>query len=251
MAGNRTIKAKDLIRDIKSRFSATELMRRYKLSPAQVETILKELEKKVTRPADLYPRSWSTNHRLSNDRTRTRARHEVNMRLPALDLNFPAIEGLVKDISPGGVKVSGIEVRLGQERSLLIRPDETLGIKPILFDARCRWVSRKGEGMLCEAGFQIEHISEENLRNFNMLAETIAACNLRVHRAPHSAPRRLDNGTAAEMSQIWKCPACAMPQPKEYDVCPQCGIISSKYRRQHGNLQSDSHFRTPAPRKAG
>jgi hypothetical protein len=251
MAGNRTSKPNDLIRDIKSRFSTTELMRRYRLSPTQVESILKELEKKTARPADLYPRSWSTRHRLSSDRTRTRARHEVHLRLPVLDLNFPAIEGLVKDISPGGVKVLGIEVQLGQERSLLIRPDETLGVKPILFDARCRWVSRKGQGLLCEAGFQIEDISEENLQNFNTLIETIAASNLRDHLAPHSAKKRPDNGAGTEKSYIWKCPACAMPQPKEWEVCPQCGVIAAKYRRQHETIHAACNLQTPGRRKAG
>ncbi|MEW6532075.1 MAG: PilZ domain-containing protein [Thermodesulfobacteriota bacterium] len=251
MAGNRTIKANDVIRDIKSRLSATELMRRYKLSPRQVEAILKELEKKATRPADLYPRSWSTKHRLCGDRTRTRARHEVHMRLPVLDLNFPAIEGLVKDISPRGVKVLGIEVQLGQERCLLIRPDETLGIKPILFDARCRWVSRKGQGQLWEAGFQIEDISEENLRHFEMLIETITASNLRDHLAPHSGRKETGNAVETESSHIWKCPACAMPQLKECDVCPQCGVIPSKYRRQHETIHAACHRSTPEKRKAG
>ena len=28
---------------------------------------------------------------------------------------------------------------------------------------------------------------------------------------------------------IWVCPFCEMPQPEQFEECPQCGIIVSKY----------------------
>ena len=30
----------------------------------------------------------------------------------------------------------------------------------------------------------------------------------------------------------WKCPACAMPQDRDYDECPQCGVIVAKFLKQ-------------------
>ncbi len=30
----------------------------------------------------------------------------------------------------------------------------------------------------------------------------------------------------------WKCPACGKPQPREFDECPDCGIIIAKYVKQ-------------------
>ncbi len=27
----------------------------------------------------------------------------------------------------------------------------------------------------------------------------------------------------------WKCPACGKPQPREFEVCPDCGVIVRKY----------------------
>ncbi len=30
---------------------------------------------------------------------------------------------------------------------------------------------------------------------------------------------------------VFKCPACGMPQFSEFDECPQCGIIVSKYQK--------------------
>ncbi len=30
---------------------------------------------------------------------------------------------------------------------------------------------------------------------------------------------------------IFRCPACGMPQFSEFDECPQCGVIVSKFKR--------------------
>jgi uncharacterized tellurite resistance protein B-like protein len=32
--------------------------------------------------------------------------------------------------------------------------------------------------------------------------------------------------------KIWRCPACQMPQFQEFDECPQCGVIVSKFREK-------------------
>lgn len=29
---------------------------------------------------------------------------------------------------------------------------------------------------------------------------------------------------------VWKCPACARPQPGEYEECPVCGVIVAKFK---------------------
>jgi len=31
---------------------------------------------------------------------------------------------------------------------------------------------------------------------------------------------------------VWKCPSCRMPQTKVHEVCPQCGVIVSKFTKQ-------------------
>ena len=44
--------------------------------------------------------------------------------------------------------------------------------------------------------------------------------------------RRLSGAPASSATgneAIWVCPFCEMPQPEEFEECPQCGIIVSKY----------------------
>ncbi len=34
---------------------------------------------------------------------------------------------------------------------------------------------------------------------------------------------------AQQDGEVWRCPACHMPQSREFPECPQCGIIVSKF----------------------
>jgi hypothetical protein len=37
---------------------------------------------------------------------------------------------------------------------------------------------------------------------------------------------------AQKKGKVWRCPACHMPQYHQFDECPQCGIIVSKYEQK-------------------
>ncbi len=45
----------------------------------------------------------------------------------------------------------------------------------------------------------------------------------------------------------WKCPACGKPQMREFDECPDCGVIASKFRKQ----ESLRNIQTPAKDSIG
>ena len=82
-------------------------------------------------------------------------------------------------------------------------------------------------GML--AGFEIIEISEESLKSLANFIETYA-------NIPHGSKAKsavpLSVGPASRKTgnkAIWICPFCEMPQHGEFDECPQCGIIVSKY----------------------
>jgi hypothetical protein len=43
----------------------------------------------------------------------------------------------------------------------------------------------------------------------------------------------------------WKCPACHIPQPDEFEVCPQCGVIVSKFpAHQRAKLKEQENVKT-------
>jgi hypothetical protein len=47
--------------------------------------------------------------------------------------------------------------------------------------------------------------------------------------------------------RIWRCPACNMPQFHDFEECPQCGIIKSKYLAKHDypDTRDDEYLEIP------
>ncbi len=248
MHAQRIIKAREGIQDIRSRMTASDLMRKYGLSPLQMERILHQLEKLMVNPADLYPRSWSRKTRESLETTRSRVRLEVPFHVLVRDPKTPDAVGVLRDISEEGLRVAGMETPVHQERSLVICLDEALQMSPIEFDASCCWVSRKGFNLATMAGFEILRISRGNLKNLKALIRAVES-----EKTFGRVTSRLDRGNSGETgvakSEIMRrCPACGMPQFKEFDECPQCGVIVSKFLSQLERVVTDVHDVRQAPR---
>jgi hypothetical protein len=55
--------------------------------------------------------------------------------------------------------------------------------------------------------------------------------------------------------KIWRCPACHMPQFHEFDECPQCGVIVSKFREKRARTERseepDAFIEVPADPEEG
>ena len=229
MSGKRKINADQIVRDIRDRRSVSELMRRYRLSEKQIESVIKKLENMMPRSAQLYNRSWSVKASDAEDTTRRLQRYDVDLPLPVHDMEHPNINGMVLDISETGMKIQGVESRLHQQRTLVVTPKGLYGAPPIEFNARCRWVTRRGTEKQYIAGYEIIDISPKDLGSLRGLIRTI---NRGVGSNNTSVPVSHTEHAAAEGSvpvEKWKCPACGLPQLKEFEECPQCGIIVSKY----------------------
>lgn len=56
---------------------------------------------------------------------------------------------------------------------------------------------------------------------------------------------------AQKKGKVWRCPACHMPQYHQFDECPQCGIIVSKYEqklsREKGLNKPEEFIEVPPP----
>lgn len=46
---------------------------------------------------------------------------------------------------------------------------------------------------------------------------------------------------------VWKCPACGKPQTREYDECPECGVIAARFLAR----QKESRNRENTPASGG
>jgi len=82
--------------------------------------------------------------------------------------------GFLRDISENGIRVAGINVLLGQSRTLLLPLEELLGWKPLEFVAVCRWTKMRGiRKKYVVSGFEITEINENSRTKFLELIELL------------------------------------------------------------------------------
>jgi hypothetical protein len=236
----RTINAVDFIRDVRAGMTTSQLMNRYSLSTRECRSLFRQLEAGMKDPGALYGRTVS-NGGEGTRRLRDLPRVDIPLPLPVYDAKRPDSRGLVLDVSEKGLRTQGIEAEPGREFTFVVCADRLFDMNPVVCDAECRWVKRKGLHGEYLAGFQITDISERNAEDMHRLIRAVSLAKNQT--GPSGVPvvgRSGSSGDAAK-KQIWKCPACGMPQMRQYDECPQCGIIVSKYFNQLEKYATEIH----------
>jgi hypothetical protein len=167
MSTKRSIKTKDIVNDFRAGMSNAALMEKYQISPRSLEEIfsrlvaaeaLMEIELVGRVPVSRNPETPSTV--VSSEAARVAKRSYVMVNLPVYDLDDLTVEGYVEDISETGLLVSGIQVNVGDGKSLLIQADEFGDVYPFTFDVVCRRLELQPTGGGFAAGFEITSISE-------------------------------------------------------------------------------------------
>lgn len=166
----RQINGREIAQDLRSGMDDQELREKYALSANALQTIFKKLMTvKAISHSELYERSASYRESIERVRKRKYPRAELNIRVPIYELGTGA-KGILRDISEEGLRIAGIEARVGQAKTLQIPVDTCLESNPLLVMAECKWVEIRGGGKeYFVAGFQIMDLTEsdsEILRNF-------------------------------------------------------------------------------------
>jgi hypothetical protein len=155
----RKIRAKDLIKDIRDGLTASQLMKKYKLSAKTMRLVLRQLldADAVTKAElDEYPTLYQCSIAASLRRAR---RRRITSPLQIFDDGNPFKSGLVRDISEKGVCVEGITTAVGDVKDFIIRSGNFYQGFSLVFQAGCRWVEKKEHGARIVAGFEITNIS--------------------------------------------------------------------------------------------
>ncbi len=231
MSQKRKIRIREFTKDIRCGMTDSQLMKKYGLSPRQCQEVFQHIEAIHGDPIDLYGRTPGTNE-TDHGETRRLPRHDIVLPLAVYDILDESNRGLVVDISEKGFKIHGIETRPMKGGVFAVLSQEVFDIGPIVLDAECRWVKRMGLHGMHVAGFQFTDISSRNMKDLQLLISKI----MFINQGRKSALRKDLNGKSpsapADLRFAWRCPACEMPQSREFEECPQCGIIVSKYLAQ-------------------
>jgi hypothetical protein len=163
MPNQRTIKAKSIVEDIRSGMSTHALMRKYGLSAKGLGSAFKQLVKAnaVSREELFRDRSLPSGE-AGVDTIRELTRYYIDFDLPLFEEGNPEAQGSVRDITPEGIGVAGIEARVDEIKRLVILGDEFGQVDPFKVKAVCRWAKRNGAAGVCMSGFQITSVTDED-----------------------------------------------------------------------------------------
>ena len=231
MPHERKISGARIVRDIRAGMTAVELMKQHKLSRTQLKSILGQLERAGMHVPELYGRSVLEHDSMSEDGIRRWPRYNVIPYVPVHDVKDPMIKGRLVDISEKGLGVAGISAAAQEVRKLIVLADQFFAIEPFQVQVVCRWCRKTGDERRWLSGFEIASVTERSFQRLRSLIDALTRAELATTTVEFSAFSEIPEVEEVQES-AWVCPFCKMPQPREYDECPQCGIIVSKYIHQ-------------------
>lgn len=162
MTTKRKLRAKEVLADIKAGMSNTELMERYSLSGKGLRKVFQKLlEAKALTEAEVDERYSLAEDTGEISMLRDHVRSHVVFSIPVYETGNLSREGWIVDISELGLQVEGLDVAVGEIKSLMIKADEFADIFPFAFDAQCRWVKHVAPHQELRAGFEIVDISDK------------------------------------------------------------------------------------------
>jgi PilZ domain len=166
MSKKRQINGRHVIKDLRSGMGDEELQAKYELSSKALQSILEKLVAyNAISHSELYERS--SLYKGTTDLTRVRKYRRVDLNIPVAIHDVDAsTTGILRDISEKGLRVAGIESRVGQIKTLQIPIDVFIQTDPLRVVAECKWVETKGKTKgHSVAGFEIMDLSDKERKS--------------------------------------------------------------------------------------
>lgn len=155
------IDGNDLINDVRSGMTDSELMEKYSLSSEGLRFALQTLtDTKVISIEEVYGKNPLQSDTVSVGNDRELPRCYLAIEVPICESEHPEIRGTLRDVTVRGVGIAGIKARIGEVKTLVISAENFIGIEQITFEAECRWARKETDTGEWYAGFQIIAISE-------------------------------------------------------------------------------------------
>jgi len=157
----RTIKAGDIIRDIRSGNTVSQLLAKYGFSLKTLRIVFR----KLLNAGAMTKEELNSQKALYSDAVdlkgvRKLVRTITTLPLRIYDSGNPFATGYVRDISEKGVCIEGVEAAVGEVKNFIVRSGAFGAGHTFVFEGKCRWVNKEEpSGKRCVAGFEITSIS--------------------------------------------------------------------------------------------
>lgn len=168
MERKRQINGKEVVNDLRTGMADWQLQVKYKVSTKSLWSIFRRLLKSnAISHSELYATSSLYRERTDHLKERKHPRADLDVYVPVYDIGDSVI-GVLRDISENGLRVAGVNARVGQAKTFQIPVDMLLEAPPLLTIAECKWVEIKGKAREYSiAGFEIIDLPEKDRKILN------------------------------------------------------------------------------------
>lgn len=175
MSSKRTIRAADMVKDIRSGLTDPELMDKHQLSSEGLRNVFRKLlEAEAISPDEIYGRPPSADEIVDFGASyRIVTRYELDVPLPVHELDNRDIKGVIRDMSVNGVGIRGIDASVDEIKSFVIPAGQFLGVEQVEFEAICRWTRTEKIGGECSSGFEVLNVMKGSLKDLEMVIRSM------------------------------------------------------------------------------
>jgi len=156
------INAGDIVRDVRSGMTDSELIEKYHLSSRGLQSaFLKLVAGGFLHPDELENRvPWYDDTADIRD-LRQLPRESAAIPVAVCEQGNPSNRGVVRNFTSRGLGTRGLQAAVNEPKELVILGDDFGEVEPFEFRATCRWL--KHDGAEWVAGFEITDIHEEGM----------------------------------------------------------------------------------------
>ncbi|MBI5569341.1 MAG: PilZ domain-containing protein [Desulfomonile tiedjei] len=156
------INAGDIVPDLRSGMTDSELMEKYHLSSRGLQSTFRKLVAGgFLHPDELVNRvPWYDDTADIRD-MRLHPRETAAVPVAVCEQGNPSNRGVVRNFASRGLGTRGLRAEVNEVKDLVVLGDDFGELEPFEFRATCRWV--KYDGAAWVAGFEITEIREDGL----------------------------------------------------------------------------------------
>jgi len=171
----RIIKARDIVRDVRSGMTDTELMEKYGLSAKGLESAFTKLVNSgIMTVGEVYGQHRSGQDTVIIDDVRELPRHFLSITIPIYEATHEKRKGKIREVTEKGVGITCIQARIGEVKSFAIACHLFLEVDNIWLEAECIWMEAGKTPEEWYGGFQITNILPKHLKNQRELIQLLS-----------------------------------------------------------------------------
>jgi hypothetical protein len=168
------IDGSDMVNDILSGMSDSDLMEKYGLSSEGLGLVFQTLtDTQVITLEEMYGTSSLAHDTVFVEDSRELLRHYLAIGVEIYESELSDIRGMLSNITEKGIAITGISAGVGDTKTFVIPTKDFIKSDPILFEARCLWTEKERDTGQWLAGFEITRISKECRHDLRSLIEVL------------------------------------------------------------------------------